>query len=71
MNYSIHSADRMTHLKIVVVALAVGIEIASLGIAAHFRGGDQYSEMAHVVKAGKPGLRFAVACLPVRTFCPT
>jgi hypothetical protein len=61
MNYSIYSADRTTHLKIVVVALMASIGIASFGIAAHLKAGDQYSQMAHVVKAGKPSMRFAVA----------
>ena len=31
MNHSIHSADRGTHLKIVVVALVAGIAVAGLG----------------------------------------
>jgi len=61
MNYSIYSADRMTHLKIVVVALVVGIGMAGLGIAARFKAGDQYSEMARVIKASKPSMKFAVA----------
>jgi hypothetical protein len=65
MNYSIYSADRTTHLKIVVVALVASIGIASFGIAAHDNAGDQYSQMTHVVKAGKPSMRFAVA-LPAR-----
>jgi hypothetical protein len=65
MNYSIYSADRTTHLKIVVVALVAGIGIASFGIAAHFKAGDRYSQMAHMIKAGKPNMRFADA-LPVR-----
>ena len=65
MNYSICSADRTTHLKIVVVALVASIEIASFGIAAHINADDQYSQTAHVVKAGKPSMRFAVA-LPAR-----
>ena len=30
MNHSIHSADRSTHLKIVVVALVAGIAVAAL-----------------------------------------
>ena len=34
MNHSIYSADRMTHLKIVVVALVVGILVAGFGISA-------------------------------------
>ena len=34
MNHSIYSADRTTHLKIVVVALFAGTLIAGFGIAA-------------------------------------
>ncbi len=52
MNHSIHSADRATHLKIVVVALVAGIAVAAFGIAA--RTNVDYSQTAHVVKAGKP-----------------
>ncbi len=52
MNHSIHSADRSTHLKIVVVALVAGIAVAALGISA--RTGSDYSQTAQVVKAGKP-----------------
>ena len=51
MNHSIHSADRSTHLKIVVVALVAGIVVAGLGISA--RSSADYSQTAHVVKAGK------------------
>jgi len=61
MNYSIYSADRTTHLKIVVVALLASIGITSFGIAAPFQAGNQYSRTAYVVKAGKPSLRFAAA----------
>ncbi len=32
MNHSIHSADRTTHMKIVVVALVAGIGVAGFGI---------------------------------------
>jgi hypothetical protein len=52
MNHSIHSADRSTHLKIVVVALVAGIAVAAFGISA--RSGSDYSQTAQVVKAGKP-----------------
>ena len=52
MNHSIHSADRATHLKIVVVALVAGISVAVFGIAA--RTNVDYSQTAHVIKAGKP-----------------
>ena len=33
MNYSIYGADRTTHLKVVVVALIVGILVAGFGIS--------------------------------------
>ena len=33
MNHSIYSADRTTHLKIVVVALVAGILVAGFGIS--------------------------------------
>ena len=47
MNHSIHSADRSTHLKIVVVALVAGIAVAAFGISA--RTGSDYSQTAQVV----------------------
>ena len=52
MNHSIHSADRATHLKIVVVALVAGIAVAGFGIAA--RSNVDFGQTAHVIKAGKP-----------------
>jgi len=54
MNHSIYSADRATHLKIVVVALVAGIVVAGLGIAARVSSGDGYTQTAGVIKAGKP-----------------
>jgi hypothetical protein len=53
MNHSIYSADRTTHLKIVVVALVAGIAVAGFGIAARSTS-DNYAQTAHVIKAGKP-----------------
>lgn len=35
MNWSIYTADRATHLKIVVVGLAAALLIAVIGISAH------------------------------------
>jgi L-asparaginase/Glu-tRNA(Gln) amidotransferase subunit D len=52
MNHSIHSADRSTHLKIVVLALVAGIVVAGFGISA--RTNADYTQTAHVIKAGKP-----------------
>ena len=54
MNHSIYSADRATHLKIVVVALVAGIVVAGLGITARVSSGDSYTQTAGVIKAGKP-----------------
>ena len=50
MNHSIHSADRATHLKIVLVSLIAGIAVAGFGIAA--RVSSDYTQSAQVVKAG-------------------
>jgi hypothetical protein len=52
MNHSFYSADRMTHLKIVVVALVAAIGVAGLGISAHVTAGDSYAQASTpVVKA--------------------
>jgi hypothetical protein len=51
MNHSIHSADRATHLKIEVVAIVAGIAVAGFGISA--RTNSDYTQTAHIVKAGK------------------
>jgi len=53
MNHSIYSADRSTHLKIVVVALVASIAVAGFGLA--FRANVEASpQTAGVIKAGKP-----------------
>jgi hypothetical protein len=54
MNHSIYSADRTTHLKIVVVALVAGIVVAGLGISARTSSDDGYAQSARVLKAGAP-----------------
>jgi hypothetical protein len=53
MNHSIYSADRSTHLKIVVVALVAGIAVAGIGISAR-TSDESYTQTARVIKAGKP-----------------
>jgi hypothetical protein len=57
-NYTMNTADRLTHLKIVAVSLVAGIAVVSVGIAAR---PDLPSDMstrlearAPVLKAGKP-----------------
>ena len=52
MNHSIHTADRATHLKIVMVAMVAGIMVAAFGIAARSNVDD--TQTAYVIKAGKP-----------------
>lgn len=54
MNHSIYSADRTTHLKIVVVALVAGILVAGFGISAHNSSDEGYTQTARVMKDGKP-----------------
>ena len=54
MNHSIYSADRTTHLKIVVVALVAGIMVAGFGISARVNSDEGYTQTARVIKAGKP-----------------
>ena len=60
MNHSMHSADRSTHLKIVVVALLGATVVAGVGVAARVSGtttGDGLHRMeasAPPVKAGAP-----------------
>jgi hypothetical protein len=54
MNHSIYSADRSTHLKIVVVALVAGIAVVGLSVSARNNSDDGYTQTARVIKAGKP-----------------
>lgn len=54
MNHSIYSADRMTHLKIVVVALIAGIMIAGFGVSARFNSDEGFTQTARIIKADKP-----------------
>ncbi len=54
MNHSIYSADRSTHLKVVVVALVAGIALAGFGISARTSSDEGLTQTARVIKAGKP-----------------
>ena len=53
MNHSIYSADRPTHLKVVIVALVAGIAVAAVGLSARLNTDDGYAQAARVIKAGK------------------
>jgi len=52
MNHSMYSADRVTHLKIVVVGLMCAIAVAVVGIFSHVNSMDLGT--AALVKAGEP-----------------
>jgi flagellar basal body-associated protein FliL len=54
MNHSIYSADRSTHLKIVIIALVAGIAVAGFGISARTSSDEGNTQTARVMKAGKP-----------------
>ncbi len=57
MNWSMYTADRTTHLKIVVVGLAAALLIAVIGIAAQqFNLGTDVltAQAPTVIKAGGP-----------------
>jgi hypothetical protein len=74
MNCSIYSADRTTHLKIVVVALVASIGVTGFGILSRISAGDRYSQTARVVKAGTPSFQaedLPSRCLPARSLCST
>jgi hypothetical protein len=52
MNHSIYSADRATHLKIVVVGLLCAVLVAAIGTFAHMSDVDIGT--TQLVKAGQP-----------------
>ena len=55
MNHSIYSADRTTHLKVVIVALIAGILVAGFGIISMRNSSDEgLTQTARVMKTGKP-----------------
>jgi hypothetical protein len=52
MNHSIYSANRTTHLKFVVIALALAIAVANLAIDLlknRYRGRDQGGQSDHAM----------------------
>jgi hypothetical protein len=54
MNHSIYSADRSTHLKIVIVALVAGIAVAGVAVSSRTDPNAGSPQTAGVIKAGKP-----------------
>jgi hypothetical protein len=66
MNHSIYSADRTTHLKIVVIALVIGVAGMVLGLSSRANSGAGSTQTAGVVKAGKPVLTTSSDALVIR-----
>ena len=54
MNHSIYSADRTTHLKVVVIALIAGILVVGIGISTRNSSDEGLTQTTLVMKAGKP-----------------
>ncbi len=54
MNHSMYSADRTTHLKVVVVALVAAIAVAGLAISSRVNADNVSLATTAVVKAGQP-----------------
>jgi hypothetical protein len=56
-NFSMFTADRMTHLKVVAVALVCATLVAGIGVAARVTDGSPATDgrvEATVIKASKP-----------------
>jgi hypothetical protein len=54
-NFSLFSADRMTHVKVVAVALVCATLVAGIGLAARITDESADGRLeATVIKAGKP-----------------
>ncbi len=53
-NFSLLTADRMTHLKIVVVSLICATLVAGIGVAARLTDGSDGRLEATVLKARAP-----------------
>jgi len=70
MNFSLLTADRMTHVKIVAVALVAATVVTVVGLTA--RAGDpmgvasKSAPPTQVVKAGKPAIYTSNGALVVR-----
>jgi hypothetical protein len=53
MNHSIYGADRLTHLKIVILALIAATIVASVGIAARTSSGEPPAVSASMQNQGR------------------
>jgi hypothetical protein len=66
MNHSIYSADRTTHLKIVIITLVIGVGGIGVGLSSRSNSDAGSTQTAGVVKAGKPVLTTSSDALVIR-----
>lgn len=52
MNHSLNSADRMTHLRIIVAALVAATAVVGVGISVRLRSDNADARTTRVIKAG-------------------
>lgn len=55
MNHSVYSADRTTHLKVVVVALVVSIAVVGFAVSARSGAPEDYAQATRIIRH-LPGL---------------
>jgi hypothetical protein len=66
MNHSIYSADRTTPLKVVVIALVIGIVGVGLGLSSRSNSDAGSTQTAGVIKAGRPVVTTSSDALVIR-----
>jgi hypothetical protein len=66
VNHSFYSADRMTHLKIVVAALIAATVVVGIGISARLCSDDGGAGNARAIKAGEVMTMTISSANPVR-----
>jgi hypothetical protein len=69
MNFTLRTADRLTHLKIAVVSLIAGSIVVAIGLAARPTLPDMSTQLearAPLLKAGKPAQWTSVDHVTIR-----
>jgi hypothetical protein len=66
MNHSIYSADRATHLKIVIIALVAGTVLSGLTIAGNSFSDDGSVQATRIIDASKPKMMTGSTGLAIR-----
>jgi hypothetical protein len=66
VNHSLYSADRVTHLKIVVAALIAAIAVVGVGISVRLRSDDGDARGTRMIRAGEVVTITSLSGNPVR-----